>query len=70
MNIYDQLNAALETVEPNIVGKRFVKIEIDGNTYSALSSIAGSHQSMGSWGRIDYQMNGKRIAKAKLGALA
>jgi hypothetical protein len=65
-SILDQLTDALANAEPNILGNRYATIEIDGNTYSAYSSKAGSHNSAASWGRIDYRMNGKRIAKAKL----
>ena len=70
MSIITKLNQALEAAEPNVLGNRFAKIEIDGNTYSVLCSLAGSHNSAASWGRIDYKMNGKKISKAKLEEVA
>lgn len=65
--IYEQLITALETTEANIVGQRYVKMEIDGDTYSAISSIAASrHNGANRWGRVDFKKNGKKIAKANL----
>lgn len=66
MSILEQLNKTLEQAEANIVGKKFVSIEVNGNVYKAISSLAGSHQSANNWARVDYQKNGKRISKANL----
>ena len=66
MSIYEQLTAALADAEPNILNTRFVRATIDGDEYTARSSISGSHQSANSWGRVDFKKNGKKIAKAKL----
>ena len=66
MSILDQLAEALEAKEPNILGNRYAMLTIDGDVYSVHATMAGSHQSAQSWGRIDYKKNGKKIAKANI----
>ena len=66
MSILDQINAQLEKAEPNVLGNRYAKIEIEGVAYSAAATMAGSHQSANCWGRTDYKKDGKKIAKADL----
>jgi len=66
ISILDQLNVALEKAEPNILGNRYARLEIDGDSYHAAATTASSHQGTAHWGRIDYKKNGKKIAKAKL----
>jgi len=66
MSILNKLNKALEKAEPNVLGNRYVKIEVGGDTYLAAATTVGSHQSANCWGRTDYKKNGKKIAKANL----
>ena len=66
MNIAEKLNELLENSEPNILGTRSATLVVGGDSYKAVYKIAGAHQSANSWGRVDYKMNGKKIARAKL----
>lgn len=61
------LDAALAAAEPNVLGNRYAAIEVAGHKYSAATSHPASrHNGSNSWGRVDYRLDGKRIAKANL----
>ena len=66
MKILDQLEKAIQAAEPNILGNRSAKIEIDGVSYSVSEQTASARHSAQSWGKRIYRLNGKQIAKAKL----
>ena len=71
MSIIAKLYEALEAKEPNVLGNRAARIEIDGDEYTIIESSAASrHNGANSWGRISFKKNGKKIAKAKLGEVA
>jgi len=63
----EQIDRALQGAEDNILGNRYVALEIDGDLYTAAATTASFHgQGNQHYRRIDYKKNGKKIARKNI----
>lgn len=64
---FNEMMKNLDAIERNEAGKKWLHVTLsDGTKITAVSSIAGSHQSASSWGRLDFKINGKKATKSKV----